>query len=634
MTAELGVAFLVLALLVASIQAAWLLPSSTLKAYIMPALPAAALTQAFLVALAFASLMALRLDSDFSVITVAQHSNLTLPLLYKISGTWGNHEGSMLLWVMVLAAMGAVFAMSPPRAGEGIRHTALATQALIAAGVLLFILFTSNPFARQFPPPPDGGALNPLLQDIALAMHPPLLYLGYVGFSMVFSLAVAALLQGRMGREWAQIAHPWIMFAWSALTVGIGLGSWWAYRVLGWGGFWFWDPVENASLLPWLAGTALLHSNIVLKKRGQLASWVLLLAILTFGLSLLGTFLVRSGVLISVHSFASDPARGLFILLYIVFLLGGALLLYGLRSGNIHPENNERLQPLSREGMIVINNLFLLTACATVLLGTTYPMVTEWLGGERLTIGPPYYNATFLPLMVPPLLLAVIALFTPWKKNGIKAALRQALPALQAVGVAALLVLALAKTRLLMGLLGLSLAAWLGAGSLWWWIRHRHTQGALAIACAHLGAAVLAAGVTGASLWKQESERWMIPGESMELAGYNITYEQATPIHTPNYTGTQGKFWISASGMDRMLLPEYRLYDIRRTASSIPAISSNPVHDLYLVIGETSQDGGKTAVRMYYNPMIGLIWAGFMLMALGGLTATFTRVTRRVSPEL
>jgi len=352
-----------------------------------------------------------------------------MPLLYKITGTWGNHEGSMLLWAWVMAMFGwwLAFQRSSDEQTNQIRDLALIVQSILLAGVLIFILFTSNPFVRIFPPPPDGLALNPLLQDIALAMHPPMLYLGYVGFSVVFSLAVALMLlpekQSVDMRRWAQMAHPWIMVSWATLTLGIGLGSWWAYRELGWGGWWFWDPVENASLMPWLSATALLHSNLVLKKRGLLAPWVVLLAILTFGLSLLGTFLVRSGALTSVHSFANDPARGLYILAYIAVVMGAALALYALRGQRL--QASETMAPVSREGMIVINNLFILTACATVVLGTMYPLVAEWISGARLTVGAPYFNATFLPIMSIALLFAALVPFMPWKKANIRESLKR-----------------------------------------------------------------------------------------------------------------------------------------------------------------------------------------------------------------
>ncbi len=618
-------------------QAALLLPLSSLQAVAAQALRPAAWLQVVCITLALAVLVTLRLDSDFTVSNVASHSNLTLPVLYKVVGAWGNHEGSMLLWVWVLAAFGAALASNirPEACGtrdENAAHSslmphaswlgsALAVQALLAAGFLLFILFTSNPFERIFPPPPDGAALNPLLQDVALAMHPPLLYLGYVGFSIVFSLAVAALLHKEkveeFMRRWAVIAHPWILASWSALTVGIGLGSWWAYRVLGWGGFWFWDPVENVSLLPWLAGTALLHSNIVLKKRGALASWVLLLAIVTFGMSLIGTFLVRAGVLTSVHSFASDPTRGLFILTYIILVVGTALGLFARRA-NPNTPLEEAVPPLSRSGLIVVNNLFLLAACATVLLGTLYPMVAQWLG-DSVSVGPPYFNATVLPIMAIPLLVAGLAPYLHWKQAPVRYALRAAQPALLAVLATILLALMLAEREVLLSSLGLGLAAWLLAASLRW-IKEKR---AWSVLLGHIGMAVLAAGITGAGLWKVEAEQRMAPGETLEIAGHSIRFEAHEPVHTSNHHGWRGRFTLDGV----LLEPEYRIYAIAGNQISIPAIDSSLMRDMYIVIGETTN--GRTAVRAYVNPLIGLIWGGIALMALGGIMGLRQCLRRR-----
>lgn len=620
MTAELGVFLLIIALLTALLQASYLLPLSTRPA-IEACRPAASLLQALCITLAFATLITLRLDSDFTVVNVAAHSNLSLPLLYKIAGTWGNHEGSMLLWVWVLVMFGAILSLTQRNEMAAL---AVSVQSALAAGFLLFILATSNPFARQFPPPPDGEALNPLLQDMALAIHPPMLYLGYVGFSIVFSLSVAALLQGRAGRDTAQLLHPWILASWSALTVGIGLGSWWAYRVLGWGGWWFWDPVENASLLPWLAGTALLHSNIVLKKRGALTSWVLLLSIITFGLSLLGTFLVRSGVLTSVHSFASDPARGFFILIYMALILGSALFLFALRIGRI--EHHESLLPLSREGMIVINNLFLLTACATVLLGTIYPMLVEAIGGEKLTVGTPYFYFTFVPLMALPLLLAGLAPFIPWKTASLKQAFNQAKPAALAALAIVILILAFLAREKLLAAFGFGLSAWLAlASAQWLWQRH-YTQGSWAVFLGHFGAALVIAGVTGSSLWKEEGEHWLKPHDHVAFAGYDIVFSQVEPLDGANYHGLCAIFDIGHAGHPiTALTPEYRLYDIRKTATSEAAIYTSWFSDLYAVVGERSEDGSHIAARFYYQPLVRLIWLGCLVMAAGGIAAFVQR---------
>jgi cytochrome c-type biogenesis protein CcmF len=621
MTAEFGIFFLILALCTATLQSVFLLPVQRIRLLLAPCLAPAAWLQALLVSLALATLVILRLMNDFSVENVVSHSNRSLPLLYKISGAWGNHEGSMLLWVWVIAVFGAILAMGRKAHPLQFIHSGIATQSVICAGALAFIIFTSSPFERVFPPTADGQALNPLLQDMALAIHPPILYLGYVGFSIVFSLAVSGLIHGHTGREWAHLAHPWILVSWSALTVGIGLGSWWAYRVLGWGGFWFWDPVENASLLPWLTGTALLHANIVLKKRGSLSQWVILLSILTFGMSMLGTFLVRSGVLVSVHSFASDPQRGLFILLYLTAILGWALALFATKTHA--PEGKQRVLPLSREGMIIINNIFLLTACATVLLGTLYPMLAEWISREKISVGPPYFNATALPLLAIPLIFAGLTPFMPWKKAALADALRQSLPALMAALVAGAIVLAVANRQVIFSALGMALCAWLLVASLSWLIKHRNTRGRFSVFLGHTGAALLVAGITGAGLWKSETERWMSEGDHFEIAGYHITLDALLAQETPNHSTLIAQF--SVDGHKEALTPEYRTFAIRKTGTSIASIALTPWGDLYGVIGEPSAKTGKISARFYYNPLTYLIWAGFMLMALGGITATMQR---------
>ena len=622
MIAEIGVFFLIVAFMAALLQAACLFPAVRAQAgaCMMPAL----WLQALCITLAFAILMLLRLNSDFSVASVIAHSNLSLPLLYKITGTWGNHEGSMLLWVWVLA----MFALAlSTRKTTVLTLPALSLQALMGAGFLLFILLTSNPFARQFPPTVDGEALNPLLQDIALAIHPPLLYLGYVGFSIVYALAVAALMQGKADREWARIVHPWILAAWSLLTLGIGLGSWWAYRELGWGGWWFWDPVENASLMPWLAGTALLHSNVALKKRGVLASWVVLLSILTFGLSLLGTFLVRSGALTSVHGFASDPARGLFILGYMTAVVGGALLLFAMRAGKITAR--EDMLPISREGLIVLNNLFIMCACATVLLGTIYPLAMEWIEGDKLTVGPPYFNATFLPLMVAPLLIAGFTPLFAWKHAALNKLFERALPALLATMAAALIVLAAFKTHLALGALGFGLAAWLAASSAKW----LKARGNLPVFIAHIGVAMMVLGITASSLWKEEQTRALADGESMGVAGYEVAYRKLPDERAANHRATRAEFIVRKNGREiAVLYPEYRIYDIRNSATSEADIHAAWNGDLYAVIGEVSADGRYVAARLYFVPMIRFIWLGFVLMALGGLAAIVQPRMRNYEP--
>lgn len=614
MTAEFGVFFLIAALLVAALQSTYLWPPARKR--IAACLPTCAMIQFFCITLALITLLLLRLENDFSVTNVVAHSNRTLPLLYKIVGAWGNHEGSMLLWAWVLALYGML--LIHQREPVINCRLAMAIQAALAVGVLAFILFTSNPFTRLFPPANDGEALNPMLQDIALAMHPPLLYLGYVGFSVVFSLAVGALLMPVPDmRTWADRTHPWILAAWSLLTIGIGLGSWWAYRELGWGGWWFWDPVENASLMPWLAGIALLHANAVLKKRGLLAPWVLLLAIITFGLSLIGTFLVRSGALTSVHSFASDPTRGLFILAYIALVMGSALTLFAVRAHRF--AGQESMLPVSREGMIVINNLFVLTACATVVLGTMYPLLAEALSGSKLTVGAPYFNITFLPLMAIPLFFAGLTPFMPWKHASFKHACLRAWPAWGAVFAIVVCVSTIATREITLATTGFALAAWLAAASIKWLHQASGIQGAWAVFFGHIGAACLLAGITGAGLWKQETETHLALGQPITLAGYECVLRNIEKLRANNYDATRATFNIESAG-NRVttLLPEYRSYDIRRMPTNETAIYSTLTGDLYLAIGELSADDKTLAVRVYYVPMIGFIWAGCVLMALGG----------------
>ncbi len=617
MTAEFGITCLILALCVSIFQVLYIFPTTHKKA-IATCQYHAAWLQALLVTLSLASLVVLRIESDFSVENVARHSNLHLPLIYKIVGTWGNHEGSMLLWLWVLSMFGACISMSRSEHKELHQHT-IAVQSGLSAGVIAFILCTSSPFARLFPPPADGKALNPLLQDIGLAMHPPLLYLGYVGFSIVFSFAVASLLMRRGGKEWAEIVHPWILAAWSALTIGIGLGSWWAYRELGWGGWWFWDPVENASLLPWLAGTALLHANIILKKRDALGQWVNILSIATFAFSMIGTFLVRSGALTSVHSFASDPERGVFILAYIMLTVGGALFLYALRGDSL--KSVAAAPPVSREGMIVINNLFLMTACMSVLLGTLYPLISEMMHGEKLTVGAPYFNLTFIPLMILPIFFAGLAPFMPWQKASFSKALKQLQPAAIAALVMLVFILALVKADIVYAAIGFTLAAWLAASSillLW----RKTNKASISVAISHFGVALMVAGITGVGIWKAEAEKWLTPGESLAVNDYAVIYKGKADIAGNNHNTKTATLLLSYKGEELTVLkPEYRYYPITRNYTSETAIYPHLGGDVYAVIGEDSADGGKLSVRIYHVPMIQFIWAGFMFIAIGGLVS-------------
>ncbi len=629
MLVELAILALILALMLSLVQASYAFGFKRIS----PIIQTASLLNFSLILFAFVTLILLRIDNDFSLQNIADNSNVALPLLYKIAGTWGNHEGSILLWVLVLSGFAALLACGRDSQSPLIVKT-LVIQSLLVAGTLVFILATSNPFARISPPAFDGAMLNPLLQDMALAIHPPMLYGGYVGFSLVFSFAVAGLWQREIGREWANIVHPWIMLAWSMLTFGIGLGSWWAYRELGWGGFWFWDPVENASLLPWLAGTALFHSNIVLKKRGLLAGWVVLLAIITFGLSLMGTFLVRSGLLTSVHSFASDPKRGLYILGFIALSLGGALWLYAVRIKDLTA--TAPLRPSSREGMIVINNLFLLTACATVLIGTTYPMLAEMLLGRSISVGAPYYNRIFLPLMALPLLFAGLTPFMPWKKAAFRQSLIKSSPAFAAALVAAALLAAYVKTDVVMAICGFSLAAYLLVASAQWLMQSQWKKaGSWTVFLGHLGAAFLVFGITGAGLWSQQVEKFVGIEESISIAAYKVTYFDEEQVDTPNYSAKRAHILLFKDTQQiAELTPEYRRYKIREQKTSESAIYSTPAFDIYAVIGEASADGKKTALRVYYKPTIAFIWSGCLLMMFGGLLVVWLSTHKKREEDL
>jgi len=619
MLAEIASFSLILALILSIFQGSALFLRRT-----APYVSSASAMSALLVFLAFVILITLRIDSDFTVANVAENSNRAMPLLYKIAGSWGNHEGSMLLWALVVTLFGAVLA----KKNTPLMQHATAIQAWLAAGVLGFILATSNPFTRIFPPPTDGTMLNPLLQDMALAIHPPMLYLGYVGFSAVFSLSLAGLLTRKIDSDWAASTHPWIMAAWSALTLGIALGSWWAYRELGWGGFWFWDPVENASLLPWLAGTALLHSNVVLKKRGLLAGWVSLLAILTFALSLIGTFLVRSGAITSVHSFASDPARGTYILVYIALSIGTALWIYGARIAGITAK--APLRPASREGVIVINNLFLITACATVLLGTLYPLFSEAMGGGSISIGAPYFNATFLPLMAVPLFFAGIAPFLPWKKAAFGNATKRAAPALLVALATLIIIIAIVKKETLLAAGGFTLAAFLMCASAQWLASGKWKYGAnWTVFLGHTGAALIVIGITGVGLWSAQTEKLVTMGEVVKIAGYEVLAEKQESMTDANYSAHRVTLKVSKAGKDiTSLAPEFRKYKTDSTTSE-SAIYSTAAYDLYSVIGDVNAEG-KTALRLYFRPSISFIWLGALIIASGGFLAAIFSIRRKI----
>jgi cytochrome c-type biogenesis protein CcmF len=607
----------------------------------------AAIVQFLLVFTAFACLTQAYVVSDFSVSNVAQNSHTLKPLLYKVSGVWGNHEGSMVLWVAILAVFGLAVAQFGDNLPPTLRARVLAIQGLIGAAFLAFILFTSNPFLRLDPAPLEGQGLNPILQDPGLAFHPPFLYLGYVGFSMAFSFAVAALIEGRVDPAWARWVRPWTLVAWCALTVGIALGSWWAYYELGWGGWWFWDPVENASFIPWLVGTALLHSAIVVEKRDALKSWTILLALLAFSLSLLGTFLVRSGVLTSVHTFAADPERGIYILALLVVVIGGSLTLYAIRAPGL--KGGGLFSPISREGALVFNNLLLTSAAAVVLLGTLYPLILDAVGGGKVSVGTPFYNATFVPLMIPVLLACTIGAMMSWKRGdipGVLGRLKLAFAGVMIVIVGGAYVLGISE---LLAALGFGIAAWLVLGSavevseriglfrLAPTAVFRRAIGlpraAWGMAIAHGAVGIMVAGIVASTSFRTESIQLMKPGQTVTVSGYELRFDGASELRGPNYTATRGRFTVRKDGeFVTVLTPEKRLYPAERSGTTEAGIRTTIAGDLYAVLGEQS-DNGAWSTRIYFNPLVAWIWVGAILMAVGGVVSLTDRRYRVGAPK-
>ena len=591
--------------------------------------------------ISFLCLMTSYIISDFSVLNVAMNSHISKPLLYKITGTWGNHEGSMLLWVLSISLFTVLFAWKS-RFPFPLRSITLSTQGALLAGFLLFVLITSNPFIRIFPIPDNGMGLNPLLQDIGLAMHPPMLYLGYVGFSLGFSAAVALLFFPQENASlWAKRLKPWILTSWSFLTLGIGLGSWWAYRELGWGGFWFWDPVENASLMPWLSATALVHSLLVLEKRDTLKRWSVLLALITFSLSLLGTFLVRSGVLTSVHAFATDPARGVFILVLLFLVIGFALVLFSLRSHRLN--GTATFESISRETFLLINNLLLLTACATVLLGTLYPLLLEVVSTTRISVGAPYFSAMFSVIAVPTLILAAISPLLNWRNDRLPTLLRSFyLPALCVIFSVTLLwwmeLHASIPTMIM-----LALSSWLILGILLLIAKRiqlfrtslSHSFSLLlnlpsnskAMALAHIGVGLLALSITVTNQWQQETEEIMEIGHTQNIGAYTLTLQSVNYHQENNYLARRATFQVHEGNKEiTRLYPETRYYPVEKTQTTEAAIYYTAMSNLYIAIGEVD-DSGHVAVRSYYKPFINGIWIGCLLMVIGIILPIFRRQT-------
>ena len=638
MIVELGHFALILAFAVALLQATLPLYGAARRdSRLMALADPAALAQLILVAAAFGALTYAFVVSDFSLRLVTLNSHTDKPMLYKVAGVWGNHEGSLLLWALSLALFGACAVWFGDNLPATLKARVLAIQGMIGAAFLAFMLFTSNPFLRLAIPPMNGDDLNPLLQDPGLAFHPPFLYLGYVGLSMSFSFAVAALIEGRVDAAWARWVRPWTLAAWIFLTIGIALGSWWAYYELGWGGFWFWDPVENASFMPWLLAAALLHSSIVVEKRESLKAWTILLAIMAFGFSLIGTFIVRSGVITSVHAFANDPERGIFILMILGFFTGGALILFALRAGVM--EARGVFSMASRESALIANNILLTVAAFVVFIGTIWPLVGQMLLGRDLSVGEPFFNAAFTPFMVALALILPVGAMLAWKRGSIGRSLRGLLPVLVLAVALGLLAFAMQTGQSALGPVGLGLGAWVVFGALadLWARTGRDDVGARlgrltrlpradwGKATAHLGLGVTIFAVAAMHSWKVEDIRVVQVGESFPLGAYEVRLDKVEEVAGPNYTSTMGTMVVTKGGaLVAVLNPEKRVYPVAGMPTTEAAIDFGFTRDLYLVLGDKQKNGGW-AVRSYIEPFANWLWGGALLMALGGVLSLTDR---------
>jgi cytochrome c-type biogenesis protein CcmF len=645
---ELGHYALVLALGLALVQAVvpiW--GSRTGDPVLMGVAAPAALAQFAFVALAFAALVSCYVRSDFSVLNVAENSHSAMPLIYKVTSAWGNHEGSMLLWVLILSLFGALVAALGANLPATLKANVLAVQSWIAAAFYLFILVTSNPFLRLAQAPPEGRDLNPVLQDIGLAVHPPMLYLGYVGFSITFSFAIAALIDGRIDAAWARWVRPWALLAWMCLTLGVAMGSFWAYYELGWGGWWFWDPVENASLMPWLAGTALLHSAIVMEKRDALKVWTVLLAILAFSLSLIGTFLVRSGVLTSVHAFATDPLRGIFILVILVAFIGGGLALFAWRAPLLR--QGGLFAPVSREGALVLNNLFLTTACATVFVGTLYPLALEALTGDKISVGAPFFNLTFAPLMLPLLAAMPFGPLMAWKRGDLFGVAQRLLAALAIALIAVSATFAFAEPGPALAPFAIGLALFVMAGALTDLVERtglfraslgvaikraaglpRSTWGT---ALAHFGIGLTLAGIVCETTWSAERIATVKPGQTLSIRHYDFAFEGLRSGQGPNYRELAATFTVRRNGeVLGTLEPSKRIFAARGTTTTEAALMTRGFSQLYLSLGDQNPDG-SIIVRLYHKPFVLLIWIGALVMFAGGALSLSDRRLRVGAPK-
>jgi len=630
MIPELGQFALIVALLLALVQAMLPLAGAWRNdAALMSVARPAALAQFGFVLVAFVCLAISFMVNDFSVLNVARNSYSRLPELYRFTATWGSHEGSLLLWVLMLAFWGAAVAVFSRRLPDAMAARVIGVMGLISIGFIVFTLTTSNPFERQLPAAIEGNDMNPLLQDWGMIIHPPMLYMGYVGFAVAFAFAIAALLSGRLDAAWARWSRPWTIAAWTFLTLGIVLGSWWAYRELGWGGWWFWDPTENASFMPWIAGTALIHSLAATEKRGVFKAWTVLLALTTFSLSLLGTFLVRSGVLSSVHAFATDPARGAFILGFLVVVVGGSLALYAWRAPRIIAGGG--YSGFSRESLLLANNVLLIAALGAVLLGTLYPLVVDALGLGKISVGPPYFNAVFVPLIAPALFLMGIGPLARWR-NGrladVAARLKWPFAAVLASGFALAFALDEFKPW---AALGFCLALWI-AYTVGLAFRDRLRGGGdlprafWGMQLAHFGMAVGVAGIAVVAAYSSERDVRMAPGGSAELGGYTFTFRGAGPREGPNFHAMRGTVEVSRNGARVATLhPEKRVYTASGMAMTEASVHPNFFRDVYVALGEPLDDQGAWSVRLFHKPFINWLWLGALLMAIGGFLAATDR---------
>ena len=568
----------------------------------------------------FFLLMYSHVVSDFTVLNVFQNSHTTKPLLYKISGVWGNHEGSMLLWILVLTLFNYfIFKLLDKKNSVFILKT-LEAQAFITFGFILFTILTSNPFERMFPPQENGLGFNPILQDPALAIHPPLLYMGYVGFSAAFSMSVATLtLSNNEKILWYRYMKPFVVTAWTFLSIGIALGSVWAYYELGWGGWWFWDPVENASFMPWLLGTALLHSLIIVEKRKSLQAWVLLLSILAFLLSVVGTFLVRSGILTSVHTFALDPSRGIYILTFTALLGVYSLILFGTKSKKYF--DNNYFNFFSKEGSILVNNIFMVVVCATVFLGTIYPLLVEAFTNSKISVGEPYYNSTVIPIIMPAILIMGIGPILEWGKEDKSKTLKKIFPSFLLTVIMTIFIFLIYQSYSFIGIVGIILAFWIISNNLFI-IFKKNKNYSIGMIIAHLGVGLLILGITGSSVWQKEKITRMKINDETKIEKYNIVFNKIDEIKESNYVALQGKFLIydEEKNIIAKLKPEFRFYPITNNFTTEASIDTNLFRDLYIVLGEGNLNDGWV-VRIYYNPLVMWIWIGALVIFLGGITS-------------